>query len=195
MSPKPNSKQSAGKAKGPTAAELRAQQQAGQRQRRAADRSALEAHFQGGVPGQRIIIGTWVATALLAIGQTVGLLSSHGRAHPSGGEQIAALISLTLFGLGLVSFCFAIYAGAQRSRTSTFAVGGWFLLAGAAPTSTRASLLGSVAAQMAIGIAAASIRPFSVLAYGTLVWLLGLGLCGVWGARYGFFPDRPDPRP
>lgn len=140
------------------------------------------------------MIGTWVATALLVTGQTVGLLSRHGRAHPSSGEQFSALISLTLFGLGLLSFCWAIYAGAQRSRTSTFAVGGWFLLAGAAPTSIRVSLLGSVAAQMAVGIAAASIRPFSVLAYGTLVWLLGLGLCGVWGARYGFFPDRPDPR-
>jgi hypothetical protein len=71
-------------------------------------------------------------------------------------------------------------------------IGGWFFLAGSAPGRIRAQLLGSVAAQVVIGIVAASVRPFSPLAFTTLCWLYGLGLAGWWGARHGDFAERVE---
>jgi len=39
-------------------------------------------------------------------------------------------------------------------------------------------------------VAAAAVRPFTPLAFGTLAPLLGLGFCGWWSARFGIFPAR-----
>ena len=36
------------------------------------------------------------------------------------------------------------------------------------------------------------IRPFTPLAFGILVPMLGLGLIALWGARHGTFPARAD---
>jgi hypothetical protein len=36
---------------------------------------------------------------------------------------------------------------------------------------------------------------YSPLAFGILVPVFGLGLCGLWGARYGTFEPRPVPEP
>ena len=131
--------------KGPTAAEARAEQQARQRAERSADGLALAAHFEAGIPGRSLIIGSWVATAIFAISSFVGVVTFSER-HPGAGQRLAAVVALGLFALGLLAFCWAIYAGAQRSRTSLFGIGGWFLLAGSAPRSVRVALLGSVAA-------------------------------------------------
>jgi hypothetical protein len=38
-----------------------------------------------------------------------------------------------------------------------------------------------------------AVRPFSSLAFGVLVPVSGLGLMGLWGARYGTFPPRGGP--
>ena len=40
-------------------------------------------------------------------------------------------------------------------------------------------------------VAAASIRPFTAVAFGILAPMLGLGLMGLWGARHGRFPAAP----
>ena len=40
-------------------------------------------------------------------------------------------------------------------------------------------------------VAAASIRPYTEVAFGILAPMFGLGLMGVWGGRYGEFPPRP----
>lgn len=190
----PAKKLARGPVKGPSAADARAEQQARQRQQRAANQSALDAHFESGIPGRSLIIATWVATIVFAAAELIGVVTYSER-HPGAGQQLAAVVALGLFALGLLAFCWAIYAGAQRSRTALFGIGGWFLLAGSAPRSVRLSLLASVGAQLTIGLVAASIRPFSELAFGTLVWVFGLAVCGVWGARFGHFAARPDPEP
>jgi len=107
------------------------------------------------------------------------------------GLAASTVVSLGLFALGCVAFLVAIWAGAQRSRTHLMGIGGWFLLVGSAPTRVRLLLLGSVVAQVVIGIVAAAVRPFSPLAFATLCWVWGLGLAGWWGARHGDFPERP----
>jgi hypothetical protein len=34
-------------------------------------------------------------------------------------------------------------------------------------------------------------RPYTEVAFGILAPMFGLGLMGVWGGRYGDFPERP----
>ena len=40
-------------------------------------------------------------------------------------------------------------------------------------------------------VAAASIRPFTEVAFGILAPMFGLGLMALWGGRHGTFPPRP----
>ena len=54
-------------------------------------------------------------------------------------------------------------------------------------------LLGSLAVQVVVAVVTASIRLYSPLAFGFLVPVYGLGMCGLWGARYGTFDPRPVP--
>ena len=51
-------------------------------------------------------------------------------------------------------------------------------------------MLGSLAAQVAIGVGTAAARPFTSLAFGVLAPLYGLALTGLWGARHGRFENR-----
>jgi hypothetical protein len=54
----------------------------------------------------------------------------------------------------------------------------------------RTNLLGALAAQVAVAVLTASVRPYTTLAFGTLVPVYGLGLCGLWAARHGSFGSR-----
>jgi len=49
--------------------------------------------------------------------------------------------------------------------------------------------------EVVAAIVSASIRPFTPMAFGFLVPVYGLGLCGLWGARYGTFAPRAEPGP
>jgi hypothetical protein len=40
---------------------------------------------------------------------------------------------------------------------------------------------------------AASVRPFTELAFGILAPMLGMGMLTLWGARYGVFAPRDEP--
>ena len=40
-------------------------------------------------------------------------------------------------------------------------------------------------------VVAASIRPFTEVAFGILAPMFGLGMMALWGGRYGDFPERP----
>ncbi|MET0902292.1 MAG: hypothetical protein ABWZ52_03550, partial [Acidimicrobiales bacterium] len=69
---------------------------------------------------------------------------------------------------------------------------GLFLLAGdVAPRPTRRALRIATAIEIVAVVAAASIRPYSEVAFGILAPMFGLGLMGVWGGRHGEFPPRP----
>jgi hypothetical protein len=82
-----------------------------------------------------------------------------------------------------------------RSREEVLSVVGiYFLTDGSAPAPVRRRLLLLLVAQSVVAVAAASIRPFTAVAFGVLAPMLGLGLMGLWGARFGTFPEREDDR-
>ena len=70
-----------------------------------------------------------------------------------------------------------------------------FFLAGAgtAPARVKWHLIGSFAAQVVVGVATASARPFTTLAFGILVPVHALAHTGLWAARYGRFGPRRTP--
>jgi len=106
---------------------------------------------------------------------------------------VAFAVAVVLFLAGCVLF-FAAYArGVARSRTDEVAVTTLFFLAGSVAPGVRRSLFGAFAVQVAVGLATAITRPYTSLAAGALVPMYGLGLCGLWSARHGTFPQR-EPR-
>jgi hypothetical protein len=109
-------------------------------------------------------------------------------------EVVAFVVAAVLFVAGTGVFLGALVAAAGRSREHEISIGGLFFLQGSAPTPVRRRLLGAFAVEVAVGLAAAAARPFTSLAFGVLVPMYGLGLTGLWAARYGTFgPRRPAP--
>jgi hypothetical protein len=106
-------------------------------------------------------------------------------------EVIGVTVALVLFVVGCLAFLLA-YAGAiQRSRQDEIAVAALFLLAGpAVPRPVKLRLGGLLAVQVVVALATALARSFSPLAFGVLVPVFGVGLNGLWAARYGAFPRR-----
>jgi hypothetical protein len=137
-------------------------------------------------PGRSIVIVSWATTALF-VGTTALT------ALDPGSRQVVALsVDLALFTAGLAVFAMALVAGAQRSRTHELGIGGWFFLMGSTPRPVQRNLLGALATQFVVGLAGAGRDVNSALIFGTLVPVLGLGLCGLWGARHGTFGRRPS---
>ena len=176
-------------------AAARAAEQAESRSRRVARDQRIAEHFAAGVPGRGLIRGNLAATIVMVVVSLLGVIDYDRFAYA------AAVVDLVLFGLGVVSFCVALWLGAQRSRRSVMGIGGWFFLSGTAPAAARRPLLGALAVQVVVGIAAGIATlgaatsagdQATKLAFGTLVPVLGLAVCGWWGARYGLFPDRVE---
>jgi hypothetical protein len=132
-----------------------------------------------------IIKASWLGTVLLLVTSVLAVTVESF-------DLIAAIVSLAMFAAGTVIFLWAYAIAVSRSRTVEIGIGGLYFLAGTAPNPVRVHLLGSLAAQVVISIAAAAIRPYSSLAFGILAPMWGLGLTGLWGARYGQFSPRVD---
>lgn len=112
---------------------------------------------------------------------------------------VVVVVDLALFAVGVVTFILGYFAAVSRSRTEEISVVGAFLLAGeVAPRSTRIAMWSCLGTQVVVGIAGAIARgttdgqPGSVLAFGVLVPMLGIGLNGWWAGRHGTFPPRVD---
>ena len=130
-----------------------------------------------------IIKASWLGTAVL-------LVSSLLAVTVEAVDLVAAVVHLVMFAGGVVVFLWAYAIAVGRSRTDEIGIGGLYFLAGTAPPAVRLQLLRSLAAQVVIAVAAASIRPFSSVAFAILAPMWGLGLAGLWGARYGTFAPR-----
>lgn len=105
-----------------------------------------------------------------------------------------AVFDLVLFALGTLAFVRTLLVAAERSRREELSVAGIWFLSGSAPQSIRRWLLGCLAVQVVVAFAAASARPYSAVAFGVLVPMFGLGLCGLWAVRSGTFPPRASRR-
>jgi len=129
-----------------------------------------------------------------AVWATVLFLVTSLVAVVAGGVAAAVMagFDLVLFALGALAFVRTLLVAAERSRTEQLSVAGIWFLSGSAPKDVRAWLLGALGAQVVIALVAASLRPYSAVAFGILVPMFGLGMCGLWAARSGTFPPRPS---
>jgi hypothetical protein len=116
------------------------------------------------------------------------IVSLVGVTGGSGAAAFVIVFDVILFALGVLAFVRTLLVAAERSRTEELSVAGIWFLAGA-PTPIRVWLLGALAAQIVIGLAAGMAQP-EPGAFGVLVPVYGLGLCGLWSVRSGTFPPR-----
>lgn len=138
-----------------------------------------------GVEGQDLLRASWAGTWVFA---AIAALTT---AFPDPMAVPIAVVSLGLLAIGCWAMLWAFQRTLQRSRYELIGVGGLYFLAGCAPRSVRFSMMAALALEVAVALAAASVRPFTASAFGILVPVYALGLSGAWGARHGTFPPRP----
>ncbi|HMK12630.1 MAG TPA: hypothetical protein VK461_13655 [Acidimicrobiales bacterium] len=131
-----------------------------------------------------IIKLSWIGTGLFAVTAIAATID------PDVFAPVAFVVAMTLFFIGCVVFFLAYFQAISRSREVDIGIGGLFFLAGSAPRPVQLHLLGSLGTEVVVAFASASIRPFTSLAFGMLVPLFGLAMCGLWAARHGTFSPR-----
>lgn len=134
--------------------------------------------------GEGIVNGSWAGTGAYVALAVAGTIVPDTFAIP------AAALSGVLFVLGCVAFLWAYAVAVSRSRTDLIGIGGLYFLAGSAPKIVRFRLRASLAVEVLAATVSSSIRPYTPMAFGFLVPLFGLGMAGLWGARYGTFDPR-----
>ena len=98
---------------------------------------------------------------------------------------VSVVIDLLLFAGGSLLFLVAFAVAIARSRNEQVSLGGTFLLSGTAPAPVRRLFLGLLALQVVVGVAAASLRPYSSVAFAVLAPMSAFGAMAWWGARHG----------
>lgn len=138
--------------------------------------------------GRGIIVVSWIGTVVFTLSAVIGTIWLST-------AVVCVIVSLVLFAIGTVAFVSAFFRAVNRSRYEAIGMGGLYFLAGStAPARVQGLLLGALGVQTVVAFTAASIRMYTGLAFGILVPMFGLGLAGLWGARYGRFAERePEP--
>jgi hypothetical protein len=138
-------------------------------------------------PGAQIIKASWIGTLVFTITAVIATIDPDSLGTP------AVVVDLILFAGGAGAMFAAFLIAVQRSRTDVIGIGGLYFGAGSAPRGVQAQLLGSLALQVIVALVTASIRVFTIVAFGILVPVWGLGLAGLWCARHGVFALREAP--
>lgn len=167
-----------------SAAEARAAVEARRGEERARREAWFADRFSDGVPGRWIVATSWCSTALFTAVTVPAVID------PKRFVLAFFVVSTVLFLLGCALFVADLVLAAARSRDDAMGIGGLFFLVGAAPRAVQVHLLGSLAVQVVVAVAGAAVRPFTPLAFGTLVPTLALALAGLWSVRHGLFPAR-----
>jgi len=128
----------------------------------------------------------WVGTGVLTLGAVGAVLAPDTLALPY------ALVALVLFVAGFIAFVWAYAVAVGRSREEVISVAGVWFLSGSVPSGVRRQCFAALAVQVVVVVTAASLQPFTAVAFGVLAPLYGLGLAGLWAARHGTFPPRPE---
>jgi len=135
--------------------------------------------------GRRIVLASWAGTAVF--GATAVLAT----AVRGGASAVALAVVAVLFVAGIGAFLAGFARAVSRSRHEEVGVLGLYFLEGrTAPPTVRRLLLGSLSAEVATAIGTAARRPNTSVAFGILVPVYGLAMCGLWSARHGTFPRR-----
>ena len=152
----------------------------------------IEDDLAADAEGPAIINLSWGGTAAYAA------LAVAGTNVPDWFALPTAVLSGVLFVVGCIVFLWAYGVAVARSRTDAIGIGGLYFLAGTAPKVPQFRLRLSLAVEVAAAVVSSSVRPFTPMAFGFLVPVFGLGMMGLWGARYGVFEPRaarPAPEP
>lgn len=140
-----------------------------------------DAHEGGG-----LVQLSFIGTGALLVAGLVGVAS------PEGAGNLTAWVSGLLFAVGVVLFLWGYAVGVARSRDEQVTLGGLFFLSGTAPRVVRFRLRLAFGLQVAIAVVAASVRPYTAVAFAVLAPMLGLGAMALWGARHGAFTAKDD---
>ena len=129
--------------------------------------------------GTGVIVTTSVAAA--AVPDTFGI--------------VHAVVASVLFVVGTGAFLWAYGLGLSRSRTDDVSIPGLFFLSEpAAPAEVRRRFRVALSVEIVSVVAAAAVRPFTVVAFGVLAPMFALGLMALCGGRHAVFRPRPAPR-
>jgi hypothetical protein len=141
-------------------------------------------------PGSGLVNATFLGTGLL-----VGTSLAAAVAPDTFGLPHAVL-SCVLFAVGTGALLWAYALGVTRSRTDAVTIPGLFFLAGdTAPAEVRRPLRIALAVEVVAVVVAASIRPYTEVAFGILAPMYALGLMAAWGGRHGTFAPRAPKEP
>lgn len=140
------------------------------------------------VAGAGLVLVDFVGTAALLVACVAGILAT------DAAGTFAAVVSGVLFAVGVALFLWGYASGVVRSKDEQVTLGGLFFLSGTAPAVVRFRLRLALAVQVVLAVAAASIRPYTAVAFAVLAPMLGLGVMAAWAARHGTFSPRDDDR-
>jgi len=135
-----------------------------------------------------------IGTALFVVAELVAVPWRSER--PA--QVLIAVVSLVLFAMGVATALWAYTSALDRSRVHEVGVANLFLLTGpTAPAEVRRPMTVALAVQVVVGLGGAIVgsigldaTSLNALAFGVLVPMLGIGMNGVWAARYGSFGPR-----
>ena len=167
-----------------TAAEARAEVEARREATKAARAAELTERFGDTLPGKGIIGTSWFVTAAFVVVTVPAVID------PDRFIGAFFVVSLAIFFLACALFAIDIVLAAARSRDDAMGIGGLFFLAGCAPRRAQVHLMAALAVQVVVALVAAAMHPFTPLAFGTLVPMVGLSFSGLWAVRHGLFPPR-----
>jgi hypothetical protein len=146
--------------------------------------SVSDEHQDADLPGPAIVNASWAGTGLFVATAVLATIDPDGLSGPG------VVVDLVLFAFGCAAFLWAYAVAVSRSRTDAIGIGGLYFLQGSTPRVIQLRLLIPLAVQVVVAIATAAVRPYTAVAFGVLVPIFGLGLSGLWGARYGTFDAR-----
>lgn len=126
-----------------------------------------------------------------AFGTAAFVLTAIAAVAVESARGVAIAVALVLFAAGCVAFLAAFAKAVSRSRTDAIGIGGLYFLAGDTAEGREKRILQVLlGVQTVVALATAAARPFTSLAFGILVPMLGLGLMGLYGAHFGRFDAR-----
>jgi hypothetical protein len=132
----------------------------------------------------QLVRGATVLTALF----TVAAVASAAR--PEWFVAAGVGMSVVLFVAGCASFVVGYARAVPRSRVDEIDLPGLFFLVGSVDRPVARRLVSLLVVQVVVGVAAASVRPFTPVAFCTLAPVFGLGVLALCGATHGRFPAR-----
>ena len=140
---------------------------------------------EGPLAGERLVRTDAVVTAVFVlVGVVAAIWPRPVTAYPAA--ALAGVVAVA----GCVAFGWGYLLAIGRSRHETIDLPGLFWLKGTAPPAARRTLIGLLWVQVGAALAVAAARPYTVLAFGVLAPLWGLGVITLWAGKHGRFPRK-----